>query len=143
MATLPTAKKMQKQTTILLAYESRADVSDVEPATILDRRIDLIPALGFLWLFVVCPIAHYATRHSDSEQIFTSPSPTDHPLILFELTSFSLPKSHIPKTIGYFPRDVDLPDSHPTIHKPKSTLYHLRLDVPTEKNKEIDGTEVR
>ena len=143
VATLRTAKKMQKPTTIWLAYESRADVSDVELATILDRRIDLIPALGFLWLIVVCPIAHYATRHSNSEQIVTSPSPTDHPLILFQLTSFPLPKSHIPKTIGYFPRDVDVPDSHPTIHKPKSTLYHLRLDIPTEINKEIDGTEVR
>ena len=142
VATLHTAKKMQKPTTIWLAYESRADVSDVELATILDRRIDLIPALGFLCLPVVCPIAHYATRHSNSEEIVRSPSPTDHPIIL-QLTSFPLPRSHIPKTIGYFPCDVDVPDSHPTIHKPKSTLYHLRLDIPTEIDKEIDSTEVR
>ena len=44
------AKKQNKKTHVWMAYSSRTNVADVELATILDRRIDLIPVLNFLHL---------------------------------------------------------------------------------------------
>ena len=116
----------------------------VELATILDRRIDLVPALNFLWLSVVCPIIHLAHREGLSENIRVSPNPLDHPLIIFQLTSFPLPKGHVSQTVGYFPRDVL---SHepipPSVHTPASTLFHVRIDVPTSIKREIDGIDMQ
>ena len=80
---LRSAKKFNKPTTVWVAYQSRSNVADVELATILDRRIDLVPALNFLWLSVVCPIIHLAHRVNSSELLQDSPCPLDHPLILF------------------------------------------------------------
>ena len=53
VAMLRAAKKQDKPTTFWLAYQARSNVADVELATVLDRRIDLVPSLGFLWLSVV------------------------------------------------------------------------------------------
>ena len=144
VAMLRTAKKQNKPTTVWVAYESRSNVADVELAPILDRRIDLVPALNFLWLSVVCPIIHLAHREGLSETIRVFPNPLDHPLIIFQLTSFPLPKGHVPQTVGYFPKDVP---SHepipPSIHTPASTLFHVRIDVPTSIKREIDGIDMQ
>ena len=140
---LRSAKKLNKPTTAWVAYESRSNVADVELATILDPRINLVPALNFLWLSVVCPIIHLAHRVNSSEHLQDSPCPLDHPLILFQLTSFPLPKNHVPRTIGYFLKDVSVSEHGPHIHKPASTLFHVRVDVPTTIQKDVDGVEVQ
>ena len=44
------AKKQNKATTVWLAYTSRSNVADAELATLLDRRIDLIPSLPFFFV---------------------------------------------------------------------------------------------
>ena len=63
------SKKNNKVTTIWLAYCSRSNVADCEFASILDRRIDIIPALSFLYVTVVCSIVHLAYRHPDTHEI--------------------------------------------------------------------------
>ena len=43
--------------------------TDVTDWSILDRRIDLVRTLNFLWLSVVCPIIHLAHREDLSETL--------------------------------------------------------------------------
>ena len=144
VAMLRAAKKQDKPTTFWLAYQARSNVADVELATVLDRRIDLVPSLGFLWLSVVCQVIHMGTRTPDSHDVLTSPNPLDQPLILFQLTSVPLPKGHVPQTIGYFPRNVDSSQPiPPQIHTPQSSLFQVRLDVPIDITREVDGVEVK
>ena len=138
VAMLRTAKKQNKPTTVWVAYESRPNVADVELATIL------VPALSFLWLSVVCPIIHLAHREGLSENIRVSPNPLDHPLICFQLTSFPLPKGHVPQTVGYFPKDVPSNEPiPPSIHTPASKLFHVRVDVPTSIKRERVGIDMQ
>ena len=47
------AKKQNKATTVWLAYTSRSNVAHAELATLLDRRINLIPSLPFLFFSMV------------------------------------------------------------------------------------------
>ena len=144
VAMLRAAKKQDKPTTFWLAYQARNNVADVELATVLDRRIDLVPSLGFLWLSVVCQVIHMGTRTPDSHDIHTSPSPLDQPLIIFQLTSVPLPKGHVPQTIGYFPRNVDSTQPiPPQVHTPQASLFQVRLDVPVDITREVDGVEVK
>ena len=144
VAMLRAAKKQDKPTTFWLAYQARSNVADVELATVLDRRIDLVPSLGFLWLSVVCQVIHMGIRAPDSHDIHTSPSPLDQPLIIFQLTSVPLPKGHVPQTIGYFPRNVDSTQPiPPQIHTPQASLFQVRLDVPIDITREVDGVEVK
>ena len=104
VAMLRTAKKQYKPTMVWVAYESRSNVADVELATILDRRIDLVPALNFLWLSVVCPIIHLAHREGLSENIQVSTNPLDHPLILFNSHRSHYPRAMSQKPWVIFPR---------------------------------------
>ena len=104
---LRATKKQDKPTTFWLAYGARTNVADVELAAVLDRRIDLVPSLSFLWLSVVCQVVHMGLRSPDTYNVSTTPSPLDQPLVILQLTSFPLPKNHIPQTIRYFPRNVD------------------------------------
>ena len=144
VAMLRAAKKQDKPTTFWLAYQARSNVADVELATVLDRRIDLVPSLGFLWLSVVCQVIHMGTRTPDSHDIHTSPSPLDQPLIIFQLTSVPLPKGHVPQTIGYFPRNVDSTQPiPPQVQTPQASLFQVRLDVPIDITREVDGVEVK
>ena len=103
---LRAAKKQDKPTTCWLAYNARSNVADVELTSVLDRRIDLVPSLGFLWLSVVCQVLHMGVRSPNTDHVSTAPSPLDQPLVLFQLTSAPLPRNHIPETIGYFPDRV-------------------------------------
>ena len=96
------SKKNNKVTTIWLAYCSRSSVADCEFASILDRRINIIPALSFLYVTVVCSIVDLAYRHPDTHEIVDHPSPLDHPLILMHLSSIPLPKQHVPCTIEFY-----------------------------------------
>ena len=144
VAMLRAAKKQDKPTTFWLAYQARSNVTNVELATVLDRRIDLVPSLGFLWLSVVCQVIHMGTRAPGSDEIHTSPSPLDQPLIIFQLTSVPLPKSHVPQTIRYFPRNVDSTQPIPLqVHTPQASLFQVRLDVPVDITREVDGVEVK
>ena len=144
VAMLRAAKKQDKPPTIWLAYQARSNVADVDLATVLDRRIDLVPSFGFLWLSVVCQVIHMGTCTPDSHDIHTSPSPLDQPLIIFQLTSVPLPKGHVPQTIGYFPRNVDSTQPiPPQVHTPQASLFQVRLDVPIDITREVDGVEVK
>ena len=58
VAMLRTAKKQNKPTKVWLTYESRSNVADVERATILDRRIDLVPTLNFF--VVISGLPHHS-----------------------------------------------------------------------------------
>ena len=98
------AKKQRKATTVWLAYSLRSKVADAELATLFDRRIDLIPSLPSLYVWVVCPVIHLAHRHTESREILDSPSPHDMPLIIFQLTSSQIPKGHIPSVVEFYPR---------------------------------------
>ena len=98
------AKKQNKATTVWLAYTSRSNVADAELATLLDRRINLILSLPYLFLSVVCPVIHLAYRHTESRDILDSPSPHDMPLIIFQLTSSQIPKGHIPNVVEFYLR---------------------------------------
>ena len=140
---LQNAKKSNKHPTVWVAYESGSNVANLELATILDRHIDLVPALNFLWLSIVCAIIHSARRTNSSEYHQDSPCPLDHPLIVLQLTCFPLTKSHVPRTVGYFPKDVSLSEHVArSIHTPTSSLFHVRVDVPASIQREVDGVEV-
>ena len=119
-------------------------MADVELATVLDRIINPVPSLGFQWLSVVCQVIHMGTRTPDSHDIHTSPSPSDQPLIIFQLTSVPLPKGHVPQTIGYFPRNVNSTKPiPPQVHTPQASLLQVRLDVPIDITREVDRAEVK
>ena len=111
------AKKQNKATTVWLAYSSRSNVADAELATLLDRRIDLIPSLLSLYLSVVCPVIHLAHGHTESREIMDSPSPHDMPLIIFQLTSSQIPKGHIPSVVEFYPR------THGAAPRPEAPLF--------------------
>ena len=144
VAMLRAAKKQEKPTTSWPAYNARSNDADVELSSVLDRRIDLVPSLGFLWLSVVCQIVHMGVRSPNTHHISNAPNPLDQPLVLFHLTSSPLPRSHIPQTIGYFPRNVDPTEPLPTtVHTPQSSLFQVRVDVPIDITREVDRSEVR
>ena len=144
VAMLRAAKKQDKPTTFWLAYNARSNVADVELASVLDRRIDLVPSLGFLWLSVVCQVVHMGVLSPNTHHVSTAPTPLDQPLVLFQLTSSPLPRNHIPQTIGYFPKNVDPSEPiPPTVHTPQSTLFQVRVDVPIDITREVDGLEVK
>ena len=124
---LRTAKKQDKPTTVWLAYNARSNVADVELAAVLDRRIDLVPTLAFLWLSVVCQVVHIGTRSPTTHDVTTSPNPLDQPLVIFQLTSSPLPKNHVSQTIGYFPKNVDPTEPIPVnVHTPQSSPFQIR-----------------
>ena len=119
-------------------------MADVELATILDRRIFLMPTLNLFWLSVVCPIIHLAHREDLSDKLHAYPSLLEHPLIIFHPTSLPLHKNHVPQNVGYAPKDVPSNESvPPSIHTPASTLFHVCVDVPTSMKREIDGIDVQ
>ena len=133
VAMLRAAKKQDKPTTFWLAYNARSNVADVELASVLDRRIDLVPSLGFLWLSVLCQVVHMGVRSPNTHHIYTAPTPLDQPLVLFQLTSSALPLNNIPQTIGYFPRNVNPTETlAPTVHTPQSSRFQVRVDVPID-----------
>ena len=141
---LRAAKRQDKPTTFWLAYQARTNVADVELAAVLDRGIDLVPSLSFLWLSVVCQVVHMGVRSPDTYNVSTAPSPLDQPLVILQLTSFPLPKNHIPQTIGYSPRNVDSAEPVPShVHTPQSTLFQIPVDVPIDITREVDGVEVK
>ena len=137
-------KKQNRATTVWLAYASRSNVADPEVATILNRRIDLIRSLPFLFLSIVCPVIHVAYRHTESRGIMDSPSPHDMPLIIFELTSSQIPKGHVPNVVELYPR-THSDDIHPEtlLFKPTQSLFQIRLDVPIKIIRIIDGQETK
>ena len=124
------SKKDNKVTTIWSAYCSCSNVADFTFASILDRRIDIIPALSFLYVTVVCSIVHLAYRDSDTHEIIEHASPLDHPLILMHLSSIPLPKQHVPRTIEFHPKCM--PDVVPGLDLYVATPSHfqLRIDIP-------------
>ena len=136
------SKKNNKVTTIWLAYCSRSNVADCEFASILDRRIDIIPALSFLYVTVVCSIVHLAYRHPDTHEIVEHPDPLDYPLILMHLSSIPLPKQHVPRTIEFYPKCM--PDVVPglDLYVPTPSLFQLRIDIPSRVTLEVEGNEV-
>ena len=141
---LRTAKKQDKPTTVWLAYNARSNVADIELAAVLDGRIDLVPTLRFLWLSVVCQVVHMGTRSPTTHDVITSPTPLDQPLVIFQLTSSPLPKNHVPQTIGYFPKNVDPTEPIPAnVHTPQSSLFQIRVDVPIDITRVVDGVEVK
>ena len=144
VAMLRAAKQQDKPTTFWLAYNARSNVADVELASVLDERIDLVPSLGFLWLSVVCQVVHMGVRSPNTHHISTAPTSLDQPLVLLQLTSSPLPRNHIPKTIGYFPRKGDSTEPlPPTVHTPQSSLFQVRVDVPIDNTRDVDGLEVK
>ena len=144
VAMLRAANKQNKPTTFWLAYNACSNVADVELASVLDRRIDLVPSLGFLWLSVVCPVVHMGLRSPNTHHISNGPTPLDQPLVLLQLTSSPLPRDHIPRTIGSFPRNVDPTEPlPPTVHTPQSSLFQVRVDVPIDITREVDGLVVK
>ena len=138
------AEKQNKATTVLLAYTSRSNVADAELATLLNRRIDLIPSLPFFFLSVVCPVIHLAYRHTESRGIMDSPSPHDMPLIIFQLTSSPILKGHVPNVVEFYPR-THSDDTRPEtpLFTPTQSFLQIRLDVPTEIIRTIDGQETK
>ena len=137
-------KKQDKPITFWLPYNARINFADVELASVPDRRIDLVPSSGFLWLSVVCQVMHMGVRSQNTHHISTAPTPLDQPLVLFQLTSSPLPRNHIPQSIGYFPRNVDPTEPlPPTVHTPQSSPFQVRVDVPIDITREVDGLEVR
>ena len=135
------AKKQNKTTNVWLAYVTRSNVADSSFATLLDRRIDLIPALSFLYLTVVCPIIHLASRDSTTNTIVENVSPLDQPLILMHLTSIQLPKKHHAKTVEFFPR-LTPTETADKVYEPHPSLFQLRIDVPNKVVLDVEGTEV-
>ena len=136
------AKKQNKTTTVWLAYTSRSNVPGAELATLLDRRIDLIPSLPFLFLSVVCLVIHLGQRHHETLEVIDSPSCHDMPLIIFQLTSAQLPKGHVPKVVEFYPRlYVADPNSDSPLFTPVQSLFQIRLDVPNEITRTIDGAD--
>ena len=138
------AKKQNKASTVWLAYTSQSNVADAELVTLLDRRIDLIPSLPFLYLSIVCPVIHLQYRHTESRGIMDSPSPHDMPHIIFQLTSAQVPKGHVPNVLEFYPR-THSDDTRPKtpLLTPRQSLFQTRLDVPTEIIRTIDGQETK
>ena len=138
------AKKQNKATTGWLAYTSRSNGADAELTTLLNRRIDLIPSLPFLFFSIVCPVIHLAYRHTESRGIMDSPSPHDMPLIIFKLTSSQFPKGHVPNVVEFYPR-THSDDTRPEtpLFTPTQSLCQIRLDVPTEIIRTINGQETK
>ena len=73
-----------------------------------------------------------------------SPSPHDMPLIIFELTLSQIPKGHVPNVVEFYPR-THSDDTRPEtpLFTPTQSLFQLRLDVPTEIIRTIDGQETK
>ena len=141
---LRAAKKQDKPTTFWLAYNARSNIADVELASVLDRRIDSVPSLGFLWLSVVCQVVHMGVRFPNTHHVSTAPTPLDQPLVLFQLTSSPLPRNDIPQTIGNFLKNVDPSEPiPPTVHTLQATLFQVRVDVPIDITREVHGLEVK
>ena len=144
VAMLRAPKKQDKPTTFWLAYNAHSNVADVKLASVLDRRIDLVPSLGFLWLSVVYPVVHMGVRSGSTHHISNAPTRLDQPLVLFQLTSSPLPRNHIPRTIGSFPRNVDPTEPlPPTVHTPQSSSFQVCVDVPIDITHEVDGLVVK
>ena len=89
---LRAAKKQDKLTTLRLAHQARTNVPDVELAAVLNRRIDLVPSLSFLWLSVVCQGVHMGVQSPATYNVSTAPSPLDQPLVILQLTSIPSPE---------------------------------------------------
>ena len=141
---LRAAKKQDKPTTFWLAYQARTNVADVELAAVLDRRIDLVPSLSFLWLSVVCQVVHMGVRSPDTYNVPTAPSPLDQPLVILQLTSFPYPKTTFRKPSDIFLEmwtPLNRIPSH--VHTPQSTLFQIRVHVPIDITREVDGVEVK
>ena len=141
------AKKQNKKTHVWMAYSSRTNVADVELATILDRRIDLIPVLNFLHLSVVCPVIHLAIRNATTFAIEDSTTPHDMPLMFLQLTSQQLPAKQQPRVVEFYPRACDphvsVDGTMQAIFCPTSTMFQLRIDLPQEITREVDGVETK
>ena len=73
-----------------------------------------------------------------------SPSPHDMPLIIFQLTSSGIPKGHVPNVVEFYPR-THSDDTRPEtpLLTPTQSLFQIRLDVPTEIIRTIDGQETK
>ena len=136
------SKKKNKVTTIWLAYCSRSNAAACEFASILDRRIHIIPALSFLYVTVVCSIVHLAYCRPDTHKIVEHPSPLDHRLILMHLSSIPLPKQHVPRTIEFYPKCM--PDVVPglDLYVPTPSLFQPRIDIPSRVTLEVQGNKV-
>ena len=134
--------KNEKTTYIWLAYISRSNVADTSFATLLDRRIDLIPTLSFLYLSFVCPILHLAVRDANTNLIVEHTSPLDHPLIIMHLTSSPLPKKHVARTVELLPGVAPNEAVSDSIYHPQATLFQLRIDVPSKVVLNYEGSEV-
>ena len=141
---LRAAKKHDKPTTFRLAYQARTNVADVKLAAVFDRRIDLVPSLSYLWLSVVCEVVHMGVRSPDTQNVCAARSPLDQALVIFQLTSFPLAQNHIPQIIGYLSRNVDsFEPILSNVHTPESTFFQIRVDVPTDITREVDGVGVK
>ena len=136
------SKKNEKLTTNWLAYSWRTNAADSSFATLIDRRIDLIPTISTLYLSVVCPIIHLAACDPASNTIQESASPLDHPLIILQLTSAVIPKKHVAKTVEFFPRQACNITPNDSVYQPQPSLFQLRLDIPSKVSLEVEGTEV-
>ena len=108
----------------------------------LDRRIDLIPTLPFLYLSVVCPILKLAVRGANTNLIVEKTSPLDHPRIVMHLTSSPLPKKHVACTVEFFPWVAPSEAVSDSIYNPQATLFQLRIDVPSKMLLDFEGSEV-
>ena len=135
-------RKNGKTTHIWLAYISRSNVADSSFATLLDRRIDLIPTLSFLYLCVMCPILHFAVRVANTNLIVETTSPLDHTLIIMHLTSSPLPKKYVARTVELFPPVAPNEAVSDSIYHPQATLFQLRIDVPSKVVLDYEGSEV-
>ena len=69
------------------------------------------------------------------------------PLIVFQLTSQQLPAKHQHRVVEYYPRasdpDVSVDGSMQAIFCPTSIMFQLRIDVPQEITREVDGLETK
>ena len=117
----------------------------MELATISDRQIDLIPLPNLLHLSVVYPVFHLATRNATTFAIEDSTSPHDMPPIIFKLTYQQLPAKHQPRVVEFYPRvsdpHVSVDGTMQAIFCPTSTMFQLRINVPEEIAREVDGVE--
>ena len=110
----------------------------------LDRRIDLVPTIAFLWLSVVCQVVHMGTRSPTTHDVTTSATPPDQPSVIFQLTFSPLPKNPVPQTIGYFPKNVDPTKPIPAnVRTPQSSVFQIRVDVQIDITRVVDGVEVK
>ena len=136
------SKKNGRTTHIWLAYISRSNIADSSFATLLDRRIDLIPTLSFPYLSVVCPILHLALRDANTNLIAENTSPLDHPLIIMHLRSSPLSKKHVVRTVEFSPRVAPNEAVSDSIYHAQATLFLLCIDVPSKVVLDYEGSEV-